>query len=98
MSSILLERAQRAVHTDDGPATVRMLRFAGSQIEQARGELALLSQMRPPEFREFRPALGSVSGFQSPGIPSIQFFCGLRDENVLRIFAGAALYAALEHH
>lgn len=93
-----LERVQEAIDRDDLSATSRLLRFAGNQIAQARGECALLSEMRPTEFREFRWALGSVSGFQSPGIRAIQFFCGLRDERVLGIFEGSALYDAMKYH
>jgi tryptophan 2,3-dioxygenase len=81
-ASIVLMKEDRA-----GEAALALRRIV--EIEKLLiAQIHILETMKPVRFLGFRDELNPASGFQSMQFREIEFSSGLKDENILRAFAG----------
>jgi len=67
-------------HSFKGLARVKLIQ------EQLFGQWAVLETLTPSEYEQFRPALGTSSGFQSAQYRAIEFLLGNKQKAMLDVF------------
>ncbi|HWS55810.1 MAG TPA: tryptophan 2,3-dioxygenase family protein [Pyrinomonadaceae bacterium] len=89
-----LDAAVEAMGQDRAPVATRALARAGEIERLLVTQIHILETMTPSNFLGFRDRLNPASGFQSMQFREIEFASGLKDESVLRAFAGDEFAAA----
>jgi tryptophan 2,3-dioxygenase len=92
-----LKAAVRHVQTDQLAANFKILARVKLIQKQLFEQWAVLETLTPSEYEEFRPVLGSSSGFQSAQYRAIEFLLGNKSAATLEVFRhDAAALAELE--
>jgi tryptophan 2,3-dioxygenase len=97
---LLIHELKAAVHhvqTDQLAANFKILARVKLIQKQLFEQWAVLETLTPSEYEEFRPVLGSSSGFQSAQYRAIEFLLGNKNAATLEVFRhDAAALAELE--
>ena len=81
LSAVVLDvSVDKLEHSFKGLARVKLIQ------EQLFGQWAVLETLTPSEYEEFRPALGTSSGFQSAQYRAIEFLLGNKQKAMLEVF------------
>lgn len=89
-----IDRLQR----DELPQTIKILNRVKQVQHQLINQWSVLATLTPTEYAEFRDALGSASGFQSPQYRLLEFKLGRKDRAVLARFGHhLEYYRQLKH-
>jgi tryptophan 2,3-dioxygenase len=82
-----LRAAIRHVQADELEPSFKVLARVKLIQKQLFEQWAVLETLTPSEYEEFRPALGTSSGFQSAQYRAIEFLLGNKQARVVEVFA-----------
>lgn len=81
-----VDAAIDCLQRDDLPRCIKVLNRVKQVQHQLINQWSVLATLTPTEYAEFRDALGSASGFQSPQYRLLEFKLGRKDRAVLARF------------
>jgi tryptophan 2,3-dioxygenase len=81
-----LDSLRTSLETDDLPRAQLTLKRIIAIVKVMTAQLDVLETMLPHDFLAFRDFLGTASGFQSVQFREMEFVCGLKRREILRLF------------
>jgi tryptophan 2,3-dioxygenase len=80
--------ALAAMEAEDPRTALHFARRCGLVQKHLVAQIHLMEAMTPMDFLRFREALKPASGFESVQFREVEFVLGIRNEEILRLFAG----------